>query len=76
MRYIFQNIRITARKSPAVFIMYVLSCMVSVVVVMFSHGVYQNYQTKVTELEQGKNVGPSGNMIMAFQSSCLWRIAP
>ena len=54
MRYIFQNIRITARKSPAVFIMYVLSCMVSVVVVMFSHGVYQNYSTDtVTEKISG-----------------------
>lgn len=74
MRYIFQNIRITARKSPAVFIMYVLSCMVSVVVVMFSHGVYQNYQTKVTELEQGKNVGPSGNMIMAYTPICFGNI--
>ncbi|WP_028510969.1 ABC transporter permease [Ruminococcus sp. NK3A76] len=74
MRYIFQNIRITARKSPAVFIMYVLSCMVSVVVVMFSHGVYQNYQTKATELEQGKNVGPSGNMIMAYTPICFGNI--
>ena len=66
MRYIFQNIRITARKSPAVFIMYVLSCVVAVVVVMFSHGVYQNYQTKVTELEEGKNVGPDGKMILEY----------
>ena len=63
---IIKNIKITATKTPAVFIMYILSCVVSVVVVMFSHGVYQNYQTKVTELEQGKNVGPSGNMIMAY----------
>ena len=74
MCYIFQNIRITARKSPAVFIMYVLSCMVSVMVVMFSHGVYQNYQTKATELEQGKNVGPSGNMIMAYTPICFGNI--
>ena len=66
LKYIFKSLRITVKNSPAVFIMYVLSCMVSVVVVMFSHGVYQNYQTKVTELEQGKNVGPSGNMIMAY----------
>jgi len=66
LKYLFKSLRITVKSSPAVFIMYVLSCMVSVVVVMFSHGVYQNYQTKVTELEQGKNVGPSGNMIMAY----------
>lgn len=74
MRYIFQNIRITARKSPAVFIMYVLSCIVSVTVVMFSHGVYQNYKTKTTELEEGKNVGPSGNMIMAYTPICFGNI--
>ena len=66
MRYIFKNIKITAAKSPAVFVMYILSCVVAVVVVMFSHGVYQNYQTKVTELDEGKNIGPSGNMIMAY----------
>ncbi|MBR6336872.1 MAG: hypothetical protein IKR76_03980 [Ruminococcus sp.] len=74
MRYIFKNIRITAAKSPAVFVMYILSCVVAVVVVMFSHGVYQNYQTKVTELEQGKNVGPSGNMIMAYTPICFGNI--
>ena len=66
LKYLFKSLRITVKNSPAVFIMYVLSCIVSVTVVMFSHGVYQNYQTKVTELEQGKNVGPSGNMIMAY----------
>ena len=66
LKYLFKSLRITVKNSPTVFIMYVLSCMVSVVVVMFSHGVYQNYQTKVTELEQGKNVGPGGKMIMAY----------
>ena len=65
-KYLFKNIKITAGKTTAVFIMYVLSCVVSVIVVMFSHGVYQNYKTKTTELEEGKNVGPSGNMIMAY----------
>ncbi len=66
MHYVFKNIRITAAKSPAVFIMYILSCVVAVVVVMFSHGVYQNYQTKVTELEEDKNVGPDGKMILEY----------
>lgn len=66
LKYLFKSLRITVKSSPAVFIMYVLSCMVSVVVVMFSHGVYQNYQTKVTELEEGKNVGPDGKMILEY----------
>ena len=66
MRYIFKNIRITAAKSPAVFVMYILSCVVAVVVVMFSHGVYQNYKTKVAELEEGKNIGPNGGIIIEY----------
>lgn len=64
--YIVKNMINTVRKTPAVFIMYVLSCIVSVTVVMFSHGVYQNYQTKVTELEEGKNIGPNGGMMVAY----------
>ena len=46
LKYLFKSLRITVKSSPAVFIMYVLSCIVFVTVVMFSHGVYQNYQIK------------------------------
>lgn len=50
--YIFKNIKVTIRKSPWVFGLYLLCNIVAVLVILFSHGVYQNYEVKITQEEK------------------------
>lgn len=50
--YIFKNVQVTVRKSLWVFVLYVLCTVVSVLVILFSHGIYQNYQEKITSEEK------------------------
>ena len=47
MRYIIKNLRSSLTKNPAVSWLYILCTVVSVLAVLFSHGVYQNYETKI-----------------------------
>lgn len=52
LSYIFKNLKVTVRKSPGIFGLYVLCNVVAVLVILFSHGVYQNYQIKTLTEEK------------------------
>lgn len=47
LKYILKNIYISMRKSPVIFALFILCNFVSVLVIVFSHGVYQNYASKM-----------------------------
>ncbi len=47
LKYILKNIYISMRKSPVIFALFILCNFVSVLVIVFSHGVYQNYASKL-----------------------------
>ena len=51
MRYIIKNLRSSLTKNPAVSWLYILCTVVSVLAVLFSHGVYQNYETKIVSTD-------------------------
>ncbi len=59
LSYILKNIRVTVRKSPWVFGLYLICNVIAVLVILFSHGVYQNYEVKTTQedkiIDQSKN---------------------
>lgn len=52
LHYIFKNLKVTIRKSSGIFGLYILCNFVAVLVILFSHGVYQNYQVKTTREEK------------------------
>ena len=49
MKYVFKNLRTALVNNPAVSWLYVLCAIVSVLAVLFSHGVYQNYESKIIQ---------------------------
>lgn len=48
IKYIIKNIAVSMRKSSVIFALFIICCIVSVLVILFSHGVYQNYETMLT----------------------------
>lgn len=48
IKYILKNIAVSMRKSSVIFALFIICCIVSVLVILFSHGVYQNYETMLT----------------------------
>lgn len=65
LKYVFKNLKVTLKKSPVIFGLYVICCVVSVFVVLFSHGVYQNYKVK-TIGGSDENLGPNGLPILGY----------
>ena len=49
MKYVFKNLKNSLKTNPAVSWLYVLCTIVSVLAVLFSHGVYQNYESKIIQ---------------------------
>lgn len=47
IKYILKNIYISMRKSPMIFALFILCNIVSILVIVFSHGVYQDYASKM-----------------------------
>ncbi len=47
IKYILKNIFVSMRKSPMIFALFILCNIVSVLVIVFSHGVYQDYASKL-----------------------------
>lgn len=72
-KYIKKNLATTIRKSPVIFGLYVICCVVSVLVVLFSHGVYQNYKSKISGGGDG-NVGPNGLPFSGQSNVCFGNI--
>lgn len=48
IKYILKNIIVSMRKSSVIFALFIICFIVSVLVILFSHGVYQNYETMLT----------------------------
>lgn len=49
MKYVFKNLKNSLKTNPAVSWLYILCTVVSVLAVLFSHGVYQNYESKIIQ---------------------------
>lgn len=71
LSYIFKNLKVAVRKSPGIFGLYVLCNVVAVLVILFSHGVYQNYTVKnikeEKEVYQGNDSITFGNVVEVYQ---------
>lgn len=55
VKYISKNIAVSAQKSSVIFALFIICCIVSVLVILFSHGVYQNYETLLTFEDENWN---------------------
>ena len=51
--YILRCIKTSIKSTPAVSGLYILCTIVSVLAVLFSHGVYQNYESKIIQSNEG-----------------------
>lgn len=71
LKYVLKNLKVTLKKSPGIFGLYVLCNVVAVLVILFSHGVYQNYTVKNTkekkEVYQGNDSITFGNVVEVYQ---------
>lgn len=56
IKYIFKNIFSTLKESFLISVLYVLCLLVSIIVILFSHGVYQNYETKLLNTDVGESL--------------------
>lgn len=56
IKYIFKNIFSTLKESFLISVLYVLCLLVSIIVILFSHGVYQNYETKLLNNDTGESL--------------------
>lgn len=52
IKYVIKNIVVSMRKSQMIFALFIICNIVSVLVILFSHGVYQNYETMLTFEEE------------------------
>ena len=69
-QYIIKNLRISLISTPIVCWLYVLCTVISVLAVLFSHGVYQNYERKIISSDSAEldyDTGISfGNKVSGF----------
>ncbi len=54
IRYIVKNISSTIKESFLISVLYIVCLLVSITVILFSHGVYQNYETKLLSEDTGE----------------------
>lgn len=56
IKYILKNISSTIKESFLISVLYVVCLLVSIIVILFSHGVYQNYETKLLSTDAGESL--------------------
>lgn len=66
IKYILKNIAVSMRRSSVIFTLFIICCIVSVLVILFSHGVYQNYETMLTFEDEFWNFSQGGGPMISF----------
>lgn len=56
IKYIFKNISSTIKESFLISVLYIACLLASITVILFSHGVYQNYETKLLSTDAGESL--------------------